>query len=134
MVDVPDRRIELDFDISSSEQRLNSFHKIDTLIRSLQSFRDGLAAEAALYRRRAREADRIESGEGDRHAPFDPAGGDVAAERLDLDRSKPRPLWLHRHPLGQPNEIKEPAENQSLFGWFHKLERLIYEAWLADNA
>jgi hypothetical protein len=59
------RRIELDFDISSSEQRLNSFHKLDTLIRSLQSFREGLAAEAALYRRRTREADRIESGEGD---------------------------------------------------------------------
>jgi hypothetical protein len=50
------RRIELDFDISSAEDRLNSFHKFDTLIRSLQAFREGLAAEAALYRRRAREA------------------------------------------------------------------------------
>jgi hypothetical protein len=50
------------------------------------------------------------------HAQFDPAGGDVAAERLDLDRTKPRSLWLHRHPLGQPNEVKEPADNQSLFG------------------
>ena len=50
------RRIELDFDISSAEDRLNSFHKIDTLIRSLQSFREGLAAETALYRRRSREA------------------------------------------------------------------------------
>jgi len=49
------RRIELDFDVTSPEARLNSFHKIDTLIRSLQAFRDGLAAEAALYRRRARE-------------------------------------------------------------------------------
>jgi hypothetical protein len=49
------RRIDLDFDISSAEDRLNSFHKIDTLIESLKSFRDGLAAEAALYRRRARE-------------------------------------------------------------------------------
>jgi hypothetical protein len=49
------RRIELDFDISSADARLNSFHKIDTLIRALQSFREGMAAEAALYRRRARE-------------------------------------------------------------------------------
>src|SRR5947209_11270588 len=51
------RRIELDFDISTSEQRLNSFHKLDTLIGALHAFRDGLAAEAALYRRRAREAE-----------------------------------------------------------------------------
>jgi hypothetical protein len=58
------RRIELDFDLSSAEDRLNSFHKIDTLIRSLQSFRRGLVAEAALYRRRAREAAESESGEG----------------------------------------------------------------------
>jgi hypothetical protein len=49
------RRIELDFDISSADSRLNSFHKIDTLIRSLLSFREGMAAEAALYRRRTRE-------------------------------------------------------------------------------
>lgn len=57
------RRIELAVDISSSEDRLNSFHKIDTLIASLQSFAEGLAAEAALYRRRAREAARSDSGE-----------------------------------------------------------------------
>lgn len=48
------RRIELEFDVSSAEDRLNSFHKVDTLIASLESFRAGLAAEAALYRRRAR--------------------------------------------------------------------------------
>ncbi len=57
------RRIELDFDISTAEDRLNSFHKIDTLISSLQSFREGLAVEAALYRRRARELAESESSE-----------------------------------------------------------------------
>lgn len=67
------------------------------------------------------------------HAQFDPAGGEMAAERLDLDRSKPRHLWLHRHPLGQPNEVKEPVGNRSLFEWLHEVERLIYEAWLSDN-
>jgi hypothetical protein len=46
------RRIELDFDISSAEGRLNSFHKIETLSTALATFRDGLAAEAALHRRR----------------------------------------------------------------------------------
>jgi hypothetical protein len=48
------KRIELDFDITSAEQRLNSFHKVDTLIVSLLAFREGMAAEAALQRRRER--------------------------------------------------------------------------------
>ena len=59
------RRIELDFDISSAEQRLNSFHKIDTLINALQSFREGLTAEAALYGSRVRELASIDSARGD---------------------------------------------------------------------
>ena len=68
------------------------------------------------------------------HAQFDRAGGDVAAERLDLDRGKPRGLWLHRHPLGEANEVRQPVRNQSLFDWLDGLERLIYETWLADKA
>ncbi|HYB31730.1 MAG TPA: hypothetical protein VEF89_34430 [Solirubrobacteraceae bacterium] len=67
------------------------------------------------------------------HAQFDPARGDVAAERLDLDRSKARSLWLHRHPLGQPNEVKDPVDNESLFDWLHRVERLLYEAWSAGD-
>lgn len=67
------------------------------------------------------------------HAQFDPARGDVAA-RLDLDRSKPRSVWLHRHPLGEPNELKEPVDNESLFDWLHHIEWLIYETWSADKA
>jgi len=48
------KRIELDFDVSSAEERLNSFHKVDTLIVALVAFREGMAAEAALHRRRER--------------------------------------------------------------------------------
>jgi hypothetical protein len=54
------RRIELEFDITTAGDRMNSFHKVDTLIAALQAFRDGMAEEAALYRTRAAavEADR----------------------------------------------------------------------------
>jgi hypothetical protein len=48
------KRIELDFDITSAEERLNSFHKVETLIAALLAFREGLSAEAALHRRRER--------------------------------------------------------------------------------
>ena len=48
------RRIDLEFDLAEAEDRLNSFHKIDTLIAALVAFRDGMAAEAALRRRRLR--------------------------------------------------------------------------------
>lgn len=68
------RRIELEFDISSAEDRLNSFHKIDTLIQSLGSFREGLAAEAALYCRRASEL----------------ATADSGADEVGAGRSRPR--------------------------------------------
>jgi hypothetical protein len=54
------RRIALEFDVTSAGDRMNSFHKVDTLIAALQAFRDGMAEEAALYRARAvaAEADR----------------------------------------------------------------------------
>jgi hypothetical protein len=48
------KRIELDFDITSAEERLNSFHKVETLIAALLAFREGLSAEAALHRCRER--------------------------------------------------------------------------------
>ena len=50
------RRIELEFDIDDAEERLNSFHKIETLIAALAAFRDGMAAEAELRRRRQEAA------------------------------------------------------------------------------
>jgi len=49
------KRIELDFDITSAEERLNSFHKVETLIAALLAFREGLSAEAALHRCRERQ-------------------------------------------------------------------------------
>jgi hypothetical protein len=48
------KRIELEFDITSAEERLNSFHKVETLIAALLAFREGLSAEAALHRHRER--------------------------------------------------------------------------------
>jgi hypothetical protein len=44
------RRIELDFDITTAADRMNAFHKIDTLISALQAFREGMVAESALRR------------------------------------------------------------------------------------
>ena len=48
-------RIELEFDVSEASERQNSFHKIDTLIESLTKFREGLVAEARLYKDRDQE-------------------------------------------------------------------------------
>jgi hypothetical protein len=36
---------------------------------------------------------------------------DLAGERLDLDRSKPRSLIIHRHPLGQANGTREQVSS-----------------------
>jgi hypothetical protein len=51
------QRINLDFELDSPLRRMNSFHKIDTLITALVEFRDGLVDEAATYRRRQAEID-----------------------------------------------------------------------------
>ena len=50
------RRIELEFDVDDAEERMNSFHKIETLIAALVAFRDGMSAEAELRRRRQEAA------------------------------------------------------------------------------
>lgn len=50
-------QIYLEFEIDSPHQRMNSFHKIDTLIGALTKFRDGLAAESAEYKRRQKIVD-----------------------------------------------------------------------------
>jgi hypothetical protein len=47
--------IHLEFSVDSPESRENSQHKIETLIAALELFRDGLAAEAALYASRERD-------------------------------------------------------------------------------
>ena len=47
-----ERRIELEFELYNAVRRMNSFHKIDTLIAALVAFRDGMADESRLYRAR----------------------------------------------------------------------------------
>ena len=56
MLEIADcqRRINLEFYVADPADRLNSFHTIDTLIAALEAFRDGMAEEAALRRRRVR--------------------------------------------------------------------------------
>jgi hypothetical protein len=47
-----DEEIELEFGVHTPELRANSLYKIDTLLGALSRFRDGLAAEIALYESR----------------------------------------------------------------------------------
>ena len=49
-----DNEIHLEFSVDSRDARENSLHKIDTLIASLERFRSGLKAEAALRAERER--------------------------------------------------------------------------------
>jgi hypothetical protein len=48
-------RIELEFDVDSEAGRVNSLHKLDTLIAALRVFRTGLVEEFDEYDRRERE-------------------------------------------------------------------------------
>jgi hypothetical protein len=48
-------RIQLEFDVDSEAGRVNSLHKLDTLIAALRVFREGIVAEFAEYDRRKRE-------------------------------------------------------------------------------
>jgi hypothetical protein len=58
-----DHEIYLEFSVDSRDRRENSLHKIDTLLRALHRFRDGLLAEADLReeRERARAHNRKEA-------------------------------------------------------------------------
>jgi hypothetical protein len=47
-----DRRINLEFELATAVQRMNSFHKVDTLIEVLKEFRTGLAYECHQVKRR----------------------------------------------------------------------------------
>jgi hypothetical protein len=56
------------------------------------------------------------------------------AERLDVDRAKPRELLIHRHPFGQPNEVREhvlvlPAPER----WVLEVEELVFRRFLASH-
>ena len=47
------RRIALEFDIATDEERENSLHKLDTLVAALGAFREALVAEFEPFDRRA---------------------------------------------------------------------------------
>ena len=53
------RRIELEFDIDSSEGRDNSLHKLDTLVSALRLFREAFVSEFEPYDRRLRELEAL---------------------------------------------------------------------------
>lgn len=59
-------------------------------------------------------------------------GGDdeAHAERIDIDRSKPRVLIRHRHPHGQPNAWREPTTINTPEAWMHHVEKLISTLYL----
>ena len=50
-----DDRINLEFDVDSEARRINSLHKLDTLIAALRVFRQGIVEELDEYDRRERE-------------------------------------------------------------------------------
>jgi hypothetical protein len=50
-----DRTISLQFDIDSAEARVNSFHKLDTLVAALGVFRAAIEQEFEPYEARERE-------------------------------------------------------------------------------
>ena len=50
-----DRTISLQFDVDTAGARVNSFHKLDTLLAALQVFRAALAEEFEPYDARERE-------------------------------------------------------------------------------
>jgi len=52
------------------------------------------------------------------------------AERLDVDRSKPRRLTIHRHPYEQPNEVREPAQHLAAPEcWLQEVEEIVFQRY-----
>ena len=58
------------------------------------------------------------------HAQIGGAGSRVA-ERFDLDRSKPPVQMRHRHPYGQPNNIREPMTASTPAAWLLRLDTIL---------
>lgn len=48
------RRVDFAFDVDTAAGRANTLHKLDTMIRVLERFREGVAAELELYVERER--------------------------------------------------------------------------------
>jgi hypothetical protein len=52
----------------------------------------------------------------------------TGADRLDVDRRKPRELMVHRHPLGEPNDSRVPAAPLvAPERWIEHVEALILD-------
>lgn len=52
------------------------------------------------------------------------------AERLDVDRSKPRRLIIHNHPYGQPNAVREPAQRLTApERWLQEVEEIVFQGY-----
>jgi hypothetical protein len=70
------------------------------------------------------------------HAQFDDVeeGADRFAERLDVDRTKPADLKIHRHPFGAPNATRIPESNLVAPDvWLEGVELLVLHTDHADD-
>lgn len=54
--------------------------------------------------------------------------GEVNAERLDIDRSKPGHLARHRHPYGSPNAVREATLIATPAAWLAHVETILAQA------
>jgi hypothetical protein len=60
--------------------------------------------------------------------------GATGAERFDVDRRKPPELFVHRHPLGELNERREPAAPlMAPERWIEHVEGLILDLVEAEQ-
>jgi hypothetical protein len=60
------------------------------------------------------------------HAQIDPGAGAFGAERFDVDRSKPPQLVIHRHPFGEPNDVRVPDNALAPRHWLDRVARETY--------
>jgi hypothetical protein len=58
-----EKRINLEFELASALDRMNSFHKIDTLLEALNELRAGLVAECIHVRSREQALQELEAAE-----------------------------------------------------------------------
>lgn len=62
------------------------------------------------------------------------AEGEEGAERLDVDRDKPAPLKIHRHPLGRPGDDRQSeATLPAPEAWILRVEHLCAELFFEDD-
>lgn len=58
--------------------------------------------------------------------------GDEKAERLDVDRFKPRNLTIHRHPFGSSNDERVPAADvPAPEAWVNHVETISAEHYFS---